>query len=160
MFDGVVYSYDVNDGLVVDFDGDGQYELIVKWQFSNVYDNLQCGYIGFMLLDVYKFDGMWLWCIDFGFNICVGVYYISFVVYDFDGDGCVEVMMKMVDGMVDGIGQVIGDVWVDYCNVVGYVFIGLEFLIVFDGCSGVVLVIVFYVFVCGDVVVWGDVYGN
>lgn len=34
-----VYSYSVNDFFVVDLIGDGSYEILVKWYFSNVKDN-------------------------------------------------------------------------------------------------------------------------
>lgn len=68
--------------------------------------------------------------------------------------------MKMVDGSVDGEGQIIGDVIVDYCNDVGYILLGLEYFIMFDGFIGKVLDIIDYEFVCGDVNSWGDGYGN
>lgn len=68
--------------------------------------------------------------------------------------------MKIVDGMVDGWGNVIGDVMCDYWNSKGYVLDGVEYLMVFDGLMGEVLDIVNYIFEWGKVSVWGDVYGN
>ena len=43
---GEAYTYDVNDGTPADLDGDGRYELIVKWQPTNAKDNSQSGYTG------------------------------------------------------------------------------------------------------------------
>lgn len=55
-------------------------------------------------------DGRRLWCIDLGLNVCFGVVIINFLVFDFDGDGCVEICCKIGDGIVDGLGYWIGDV--------------------------------------------------
>lgn len=158
--DGVAYSYDANDGSVADLDGDGQYELIVKWQPSNAHDNSQRGHTGPTLLDAYKLDGTRLWRIDLGPNIRAGAHYTSFVAYDFDGDGRAEVMMKTADGTVDGAGKVIGDAHADHRNAAGYVLTGPEFLTVFDGRSGAALASAPYVPARGDVTAWGDAYGN
>lgn len=57
-------------------DGDGEYEIILKWDFFNVYDNVYDGYIGNVYFDCYCLIGEKLWCIDLGYNVCVGVYYI------------------------------------------------------------------------------------
>lgn len=39
------------------------------------------------------------------------------MVFDLDGDGKVEVVMKIFDGIKDGKGKIIGDVKVDYCEL-------------------------------------------
>ena len=52
--DGVAYSYQINDGAAADLDGDGEYELIVKWQPTNAKDNSQKGYTGNTYLDAYR----------------------------------------------------------------------------------------------------------
>ncbi len=67
--DGVSYTYSANDCSVGDLDGDGQYEIIVKWDPSNSKDNSQSGYTGNVYLDAYKLDGTLMWRIDLGINI-------------------------------------------------------------------------------------------
>lgn len=158
--DGQRYGYVVNDGSAADLDGDGQYELLVKWQPTNAHDNSQRGYTGDTYLDAYKLDGTRLWRIDLGPNIRAGAHYTSYLAYDFDGDGRAEVMMKTADGSVDGQGKVIGDGAADYRNKDGYVLDGPEFLTVFDGRSGAALATTGYVPARGEVAAWGDKYGN
>ncbi|MET0981202.1 MAG: rhamnogalacturonan lyase, partial [Telluria sp.] len=43
---GEAYTYEMNDGSTADLDGDGTYEIIVKWQPTNAKDNSQSGYTG------------------------------------------------------------------------------------------------------------------
>ncbi|MFT7775070.1 rhamnogalacturonan lyase [Roseateles sp.] len=158
--DGVAYRYEVNDGAAADLDGDGQYEIIVKWQPTNAHDNSHKGYTGHTLLDAYKLDGTRLWRIDLGPNIRAGAHYTSFLAYDFDGDGKAEVMMKTADGTVDGQGRIIGDGTVDHRNEAGYVLAGPEFLTVFNGQTGAAMATADYAPPRGDVSAWGDAYGN
>ena len=106
--DGVAYTYEINDGTPADLDGDGTYEIIVKWQPTNAKDNSQSGYTGNTLVDAYKLDGTRMWRIDLGRNIRAGAHYTTIVAYDFDGDGKAEVMMKTADGTRDGAGVTIG----------------------------------------------------
>src|SRR6185369_10100160 len=42
--DGVSFTYSANDASVGDLDGDGQYEIVLKWDPSNSKDNSQSGY--------------------------------------------------------------------------------------------------------------------
>ena len=79
------YTYSPNDCSVGDVDGDGQYEVFVKWDPSDSKDNSQSGYTGNVFIDCYKFDGTHLWRIDLGCNIRAGAHYTQFMVYDFDG---------------------------------------------------------------------------
>ncbi|MFN3860714.1 MAG: rhamnogalacturonan lyase [Roseateles sp.] len=158
--DGVAYSYQLNDGAPADLDGDGQYELVVKWQPTNAKDNSQRGYTGHTLVDAYKLDGTRLWRIDLGPNIRAGAHYTSFVAYDLDGDGRAEVMMKTADGTVDGQGKVMGDAHADHRNAAGYVLAGPEWITVFDGRTGAALASADYTPPRGDVSAWGDAYGN
>lgn len=107
--DGKAYSYTANDASVADLDGDGQYEIILKWDPDNSRDNAQNGYTGPTYLDAYKLDGTQLWRIDLGRNIRSGAHYTQFQVADYDGDGFAELIVKTADGTVDGQGKVIGD---------------------------------------------------
>lgn len=63
------YTYSPNDIAVGDLDGDGEYELVLKWDPSNSKDNSQKGYTGNVYVDAYKLDGTKLWRIDLGVNI-------------------------------------------------------------------------------------------
>ncbi|TDE16652.1 rhamnogalacturonan lyase [Dyadobacter psychrotolerans] len=133
---GQDYSYNANDASVGDVDGDGEYEIILKWDPSNAKDNSQKGYTGNVYLDAYKLDGKKLWRIDLGRNIRAGAHYTQFMVYDFDGDGKAEIICKTADGTTDGTGKVIGDSKADFRNESGYVLSGPEFLTVFEGSTG------------------------
>lgn len=158
--DGQPYSYSANDTSVGDVDGDGQYELFVKWYPSNAKDNSQAGYTGNVLLDAYRMDGTRLWRMDLGPNVRAGAHYTHFMVYDLDGDGRAEVTLKTADGTIDGVGQPIGNAAADHRNSSGYVLQGPEFLTVFDGETGAAIDTIDYVPARGDVGSWGDSYGN
>ncbi|MGO4733643.1 rhamnogalacturonan lyase [Paenibacillus sp. 2KB_22] len=158
--DGVAYTYSANDASAGDLDGDGEYELIVKWDPSNSKDNSQSGYTGEVFIDAYKLNGTRLWRIGLGKNIRAGAHYTQFMVYDLDGDGKAEVAMKTADGSKDGTGVVIGDASKDYRNSSGYVLSGPEFLTVFNGQTGKALSTVNYEPARGNVSDWGDNYGN
>ncbi|WP_165763752.1 rhamnogalacturonan lyase [Halalkalibacter urbisdiaboli] len=95
---GETYTYSANDMSVGDIDGDGQYEFFVKWDPSNSKDVSQKGYTGNVYIDCYKLDGTLLYRIDLGVNIRAGAHYTQFMVYDFDGDGKAELMMKTAPG--------------------------------------------------------------
>ncbi|MBU3111223.1 rhamnogalacturonan lyase [Clostridium lacusfryxellense] len=95
---GEPYTYSANDMSVGDVDGDGQYEYFVKWDPSNSKDVSQVGYTGNVYIDCYKFDGTLLYRLDLGKNIRAGAHYTQFLVYDFDGDGKSETMLKTAPG--------------------------------------------------------------
>ncbi|HEX5203323.1 rhamnogalacturonan lyase [Paractinoplanes rhizophilus] len=158
--DGVSYTYSANDASVGDLDGDGAYEIVLKWDPSNAKDNSQSGYTGNVYVDAYKLNGTRLWRIDLGRNIRAGAHYTQFQVFDYDGDGRAEVAMKTADGTRDGAGAVIGSSSADYRNSAGYVLSGPEFLTVFNGQTGRAMSTVDYVVARGSVSAWGDSYGN
>ncbi len=164
--DNVTYTYSANDASAADLDGDGEYELIVKWDPSNSKDNSQAGYTGHVFLDAYRLDGTRLWRIDLGRNIRAGAHYTQFLVYDLDGDGRAELACKTADGTVDGRGTVIGSAAADFRNRDGYILTGPEFLTVFDGRTGAALATTNYLPARNnnpaspDVSAWGDNYGN
>jgi rhamnogalacturonan endolyase len=157
---GENYTYSPNDASVGDLDGDGEYEIILKWDPSNSKDNSQSGYTGNVYLDAYKLDGTRLWRIDLGRNIRAGAHYTQFQVYDLDGDGKAEVACRTADGTIDGVGNVIGDANADHRNSAGYVLDGPEFLTVFNGETGAAMATAGYVVPRDTVSNWGDSYGN
>lgn len=158
--DGVTYEYTENDCSVGDVDGDGVYEIFVKWDPSNSKDNANNGYTGSVIIDCYKLDGTMLWRVDLGKNIRAGAHYTQFMVFDFDNDGKAEMICKTADGTKDGKGTVIGDSSKDYRDSSGRVLSGPEYLTLFDGQTGAALDTVDYVPGRGDVSAWGDSYGN
>lgn len=160
MPDGTTCTYSANDASVGDVDGDGQYEIILKWDPSNSKDNSQKGYTGNVYLDAYEMDGTQLWRIDLGKNIRAGAHYTQFMVYDLDGDGKAEVACKTSDGTVDGTGKVIGNANADYRNSSGYILTGNEYLTVFNGQTGSAITTIDYTPARGTVSSWGDKYGN
>ena len=101
-------TYSPNDCSVGDVDGDGEYEIIVKWDPSNSKDNSQSDKTDNVFLDCYKLDGTKLWRIDLGKNIRAGAHYTQFQVYDYDGDGKAELMCKTAPGSKDGQGNYVG----------------------------------------------------
>ncbi len=95
---GETYTYSANDMSVGDVDGDGSYEYVVKWDPSNSKDVSQRGYTGPVYIDTYRADGTLLHRIDLGVNIRAGAHYTQFMVYDFNGDGRSEMMLKTAPG--------------------------------------------------------------
>ncbi|MBD5266471.1 MAG: T9SS type A sorting domain-containing protein [Bacteroides sp.] len=139
------YTYTPDDISVADVDGDGEWELIVKWFPTNQADNGdQFRYTGNTILDCYKLDGTQLWRIDLGQNIRSGNHYTQFMVYDFDGDGKAELICKTAPGTIDGKGnpvlmgedKVTDDYRTSSGNLAGVVIAGPEYLTVFNGQTG------------------------
>ncbi|MFI6322778.1 fibronectin type III domain-containing protein [Nonomuraea sp. NPDC050556] len=158
--DGQPYSYTAGDASVGDLDGDGTLEFVLKWDPSNAKDNSQSGYTGQVYVDAYTMAGKRLWRVAMGRNIRAGAHYTQMVVYDLNGDGKAEVMMKTADGTIDAKGAVIGNPSRDHRNSSGYVLSGPEYLTVFEGATGRAVDTVDYVPARGDVAAWGDSYGN
>jgi len=153
-------DYTANDASVGDLDGDGQLEIVLKWDPTNSKDNSQSGVTGNVFVDAYELNGTRLWRIDLGRNIRAGAHYTQFQVYDYDGDGKAEVAMKTADATKSGTGQVIGSSSADYRNSSGYVLSGPEYLTMFNGTTGAILDTVDYAPLRGTVSSWGDSYGN
>lgn len=153
---GDIYTYAPNDASIGDVDGDGEYEIILKWEPSNAHDNSHDGYTGPVIFDCYKLSGKHLWRINLGRNVRAGAHYTQFMVYDLDGDGCAEVVMKTGDGTVDGMGKVIGDTHADYRTSNGRILTGPEYLTVFNGLTGAAMQTIDYVPARGELTDWGD----
>lgn len=158
---GYQVRYTPNDMSCYDMDGDGQEELIVKWDPSNSQDNGYSGYTANVYIDCYKVDwqkaepdASLMWRIDLGQNIRAGAHYTMFLCYDFDGDGKGEMMVKTSLGTKDGQGNYVFqsridkrglDVTRDYTRMDdngtkqksnGHIGVGEEWLTVFDGTTG------------------------
>ena len=182
--DGETYSYSANDASVADVDGDGQYEIVLKWDPSNAHDNAHDGYTGPTIFDCYRLDGKLLWRIDMGINIRSGAHYVPFIFYDLDGDGRAEFIVRTSDGTRDGVGQVIGDATADYRHrpaldaqnpsperewgkynkagrpMTGRILTGNEYITVFNGLTGRAMDTKPYVPERGKLSDWGDNYAN
>lgn len=161
--DGKPYTYTANDASVGDLDGDGQYDIVLKWEPTAAQDNCCAGHTGAVFFDAYRLDGTRLWRIGMGTNIRAGAHYSQFQVADYDGDGKAEMIVKTADGTRDGTGKVIGDAnarWVSIggeieqgdrtgarrtedgklmAGLTGRILKGPEYLSVFEGATGRVL---------------------
>lgn len=169
---GDTYTYIANDASIGDVDGDGEYEIILKWEPSNAKDNSHDGYTGEVLFDCYRMNGEHLWRINLGRNIRAGAHYTQFMVYDLDGDGKAEVVMRTSDGSVDGKGKVIGNAKADYrepgvfdkkknkLTRQGRILEGNEYLTVFSGLTGEALYTTDYIPARGNPKDWGDTRAN
>ncbi len=184
---GRTVTYNANDASAADLDGDGQMEIVLKWDPSNSKDNSQSGITNNTYIDAYKLDGTRLWRIDLGRNIRSGAHYTQPMVYDLDGDGKAEVVLKTGDGTVDGRGKTIGDPSADYRvgmatkdngeynsaghpNEIfrpdtrghrgGFIKGAPEYLTVFDGQTGAAITTTDYVPQQGASEGWGDNYCN
>jgi rhamnogalacturonan endolyase len=142
---GQPYTYSANDASVGDLDGDGEYEIILKWEPSNNRNPPQPGFTGAQILDAYKMNGNLLWRINLGKNIRSGAAYTQFLVYDLDGDGKAELVCKTADGTIDGKGKPIGDSSKDWRTYTandptyGKIVNGPEYITVFNGLTGAAL---------------------
>ncbi|MBN1128508.1 MAG: rhamnogalacturonan lyase [Chitinispirillaceae bacterium] len=160
-------SSTANDCSTGDLDGDGQYDIVLKWEPSNAKDNSQEGVTDNVFLDGYTLDGTRLWRIDLGPNIRAGAHYTQFVVIDLDSDGKAEVMCKTAPGTKDATGAYIklgpaasASHSTRYANGDGYILTGPEYFTIFNGQTGREMVTVDYNPPRGNVSSWGDSYGN
>lgn len=152
------YSFFPADCSTGDVDGDGEYEIIVKWTSSehDVGSPGDPAYSGTVHLAAYKLDGTKLWKNDIalGKNVYSSAHTVQFLVYDFDGDGKSEVMCQTSLGSKDGQGKYVSNAaqtdeeikaitdeensTADYRGY-GRVVEGKEFLTVFNGETGVAM---------------------
>ncbi len=152
-------NYHPNDCSVGDLTGDGSYDIVVKWS-GTTKDNAQDGYTDPHIFDAYTLEGEHLWRIDLGINVRAGAHYAPFLVYDFDGDGIAEFVVRTADGTTDDAGTVIGDPNADWRNDSGRILEGTEYMTVFDGATGEEIVTTDFRPARGDICRWGDCYGN
>ena len=146
--------YRPDDISVGDVDGDGEYELIVKWFPDNQRDSGKDGIASATYIDCYEMDGTQKWRIDVGDGVRSGNHTTQFLVYDFDGDGKAEVIFKTAPDSKDGKGNYVtqaGDATIKAIapttvsvNSKGRVTAGAEFLTVFNGETGAAMKTIFY----------------
>ncbi|MGM9936194.1 MAG: Ig-like domain-containing protein, partial [Candidatus Ornithomonoglobus sp.] len=112
------YTYDTsheggaNDASVGDLDGDGDYEIVLKWDPTDSKDSAGADFTGNVYIDAYEIDtnnGGYKWRIDLGKNVTAGQHYTQYIVYDFDGDGRSEVAMQTAPGSKDGLGNYVSE---------------------------------------------------
>ncbi len=162
--DGTTRTYSANDCSAGDLDGDGEFEIVLKWDPNDAKDNSQKGVTGNVYLDAYKMNGTMLWRIDLGINIRAGAHYTQFMVWDLDGDGRAEVSCKTAPGTKDGLGNYVlmgsDSPTADYRNSDGYILTGPEYYTIFNGQTGANMATIAYPMPRGNISDWGDSYGN
>ncbi len=98
---GEMADYNINDAGVADVDGDGQYEIIVKWYPTNSFDSGKAVKPSSpTIFDVYEMDGTALWRLNMGLEMPSGAHFNQFMLYDLDEDGKAELFLKTSDGVV------------------------------------------------------------
>jgi len=136
----VTSNYTLNDISLGDLDGDGVVEFIVKRPCNIASDVSQSNC--FHVLDCYDRHGNRLWWIDLGPNMLAGAdEQWDCVCYDWDGDGCAEVLLRIQDNayihFADGTKELIGSSSVDTrWNGVEYTSSGNEYLLYLEGATG------------------------
>lgn len=164
--EGEHYEYTANDASVGDLDGDGDYEIVLKWDPTNSKRPPQMGFTGNTLIDAYRMDGTLMWRIDLGRNIRSGAATTNFLVFDFDGDGKAELCCKTGDGTIDGKGNIVGDKkkdWRTYdkdLKTYGKIVNGPEYISIFDGETGNVIDTQEYIPTRYPLDGWGGIGGN
>lgn len=172
---GEMATYSINDAGVADVDGDGQYEIIVKWYPSNAFDSGKAVKPSSpTIFDVYEMDGTALWRLNMGLEMPSGAHFNQFMLYDLDEDGKAELLMKTSDGTVSykpnaegkfdmtdasTIVSYIGDKSVvpgTNINSNGHANSGSnEYITVFEGQTGEEIDTIDYVNTTGDFTDWG-----
>jgi chitodextrinase len=108
---GAIYTamsapYSTHDMTVGDFDGDGEYEIVVKWRSTQqdpMYSEPIFGGANTTTapeyVDVYKQDGTLLFRVEMGYNVRSGNdHETTLFAGDFDTDGKAELMLKTALG--------------------------------------------------------------
>ena len=170
--------YTLNDVSLGDVDGDGVAEMVVKRTCTDVVKDTGNDSL-FHHLDCYDWEGNQLWWIDLGPNMIAGAdEQWDCVLYDWDGDGKAEVLMRGVDNMIihtsDGQTIQIGsdadtrtsDMYSSSLSY--YTFTGNEYLLYIEGATGIPYEIgststpyyITYPLARGSASDWGDSYGH
>lgn len=141
-------SYTPNDASFCDMDGDGEYEIVLKWSPSNEKDAASSGTTSPVFIDCIKLDGTRLWRMHSSHNQFTSAHTMQFIAWDFDGDGYGELMMKTAPGTVDGKGNYVllrnDSPTANLKGGKGKQTSGSEYLTVFDGLTGAELATIDY----------------
>ena len=162
----VTSEYEINDCCAADMDGDGVMELVVK-RMTFVWAETTLNH----MIEIYNMEGQRLWYIDIGPNMVSGPDgQFDAVAYDWDQDGCAELLMRGADNMIihkaDGTTVEVGDMTVDTRNTVSwtanltYTNTGAEYLLYLNGLTGEPYQITDYPLPRVSVFDWGDGYGH
>jgi len=117
-------EYTIEKIAMADLDGDGEMDFVTKYPGGNV----DPWYLywkpspGTYKLQAYKSNGEQLWTYDMGWAIEQGAWYSPYLVYDFNGDGKAEVVVKSGES--------------DPRDKEGKVLTGPEYVTVLDGMTG------------------------
>ena len=144
-----------NDACCADVDGDGQLEILMKFDNQSEIDQsfpkngpTVGGVVTkeYSIFECLKLDGTRLWWVNCGPNM--GDFQNNeqnIVGYDWDGDGCAEVVMRACDGttihMADGTTYTVGNASVNVRGATGgganwFVTTDGEYLVYMDGKTG------------------------
>ena len=155
-------TYTPNDASFCDMDGDGEYEIILKWAPNNEKDAASSGTTSPAFYSCYKMDGTRLWMLHTGHNMFNSAHTTPFIAWDLDGDGYGEFMVKTAPGAVDGEGNYVlmagDDPTANLKSGRGKQDHGPEYITVFDGMTGAELQTIKYHTAYGDESTgfWGD----
>ncbi|MCD7962749.1 MAG: hypothetical protein LUF90_04185 [Rikenellaceae bacterium] len=91
------YTYKIKDVGVGDLTGNGKYDIVVRRECDS-FDigdaSRKRATIGEAILEAYTLEGAFLWRVGLGPNIMQGEHTVPFLVYDLDGDGIAEVIVR------------------------------------------------------------------
>ncbi|MBQ9598986.1 MAG: bacterial Ig-like domain-containing protein, partial [Clostridia bacterium] len=184
LVDGTLtYNFFPADCSTGDLDGDGEYEIIVKWTSAekDVGSPGSPAYSGTVRFAAYKLDGtkMWSQDINLGKNVFSSAHTAQFLVYDFDGDGKSEMMVQTSRGSKDAKGNYVSkaanpatypniasltdedNASADYRNAGwGLITTGDEYLTVFNGETGEAMDTIDLPTPRGEAIEWGDANGT
>lgn len=156
---GAGATYTPNDASFCDMDGDGEYEIVLKWAPSNEKDAASSGTTSPAFYGCYKMDGTRLWMLHTGANMFNSAHTAMFIAWDLDGDGYGEFMVKTAPGAVDGEGNYVllgnDDPTENLKSGRGKQDHGSEYISVFDGMTGAELQTIPYHTAYADFS-WGD----
>ena len=154
-------TYTPNDASICDMDGDGEYDIILKWVPSNEKDAASNGTTSQAVYDCYKMDGTQLWRIQTGYNMFNSAHTTQFIAWDLDGDGYGEFMVKTAPGAIDGEGNEVllgnDDPNENLLSGRGKQDHGSEYITVFDGMTGAELATIpYHTDYAAGLNYWGD----
>lgn len=135
-------TYTPNDASFCDMDGDGEYEIILKWTPSTEKDAASSGPTPAApaFYGCYKLDGKRLWLLHTGQNMFNSAHTTPFIAWDLDGDGYGEFIVKTAPGAVDGLGNYVllgsDSPTTNLLSGRGKQDHGSEYISVFDGTTG------------------------